>query len=324
MPKKNVPTLNERLLKLKPNMEKEENPDKMDFLMRTVKLVHSYSTAPSLDNPDELEKHRAQAETFSKLINARNGSNIHRFRIESIKCEWTRPKTKHDIKRVILYCHGGGYISGGIEYAGILASKISDHTDMEVVSFEYRLAPEFPYPAALEDAIKVWNFLEHMGYHGEDIYLAGDSAGGNLALELCLYLKREKRILPGALILFSPWTDLTLKNASYEVYKDNDPVLDYEFVEISRKAFLGEAEDYDNPDYSPLFGDLSEMPPALIQVGSNEILRDDSELLYSEYKEAGSFARLEVYHGGWHVFQQMPVTKAGQALDNVKFFIDNL
>ena len=303
---------------------KDEDPEKMDFLMRTIKRVHSSSTDQFASIPEELEKHRSSAEAFSKLITPNLMVEAEAFSIDEIKCEWVRPKFAHRKDSLILYCHGGGYISGGLGYAGVLASKLAAHTGLEVVSFAYRLAPENPYPAQLTDAMTVWDYLMKLGYGAREIIVAGDSAGGNLALELCLKLKEEGRILPKALILMSPWTDLTCTNGSYNTYKDKDPMLTYEYVNSARIAYAGVDVDYSVPELSPINADLSNMPSTLIQVGSNEILRDDSERLAKKYCKYDSLYRLEIYPGGWHVFQQMPIHKASQALNNVKDFIDQL
>ena len=309
---------------IKSNNKKDEDPEKMDFLMRTIKTVHSSANDKFAEEPEELEKHRASADAFSRLITPAVTVEQKEFEIDNIKCEWVAPRYAHRKDMLIMYCHGGGYISGGLGYAGVLASKLASHTGIEVVTFEYRLAPEHPYPAAIEDAVKVWDFLMHEGIGARNIILVGDSAGGNLALELCLELRAKERLLPRAMVLMSPWTDMSCTNNSYKTYKDKDPMLTYEYIISARTAYAGVDADYCAPEYSPLRADLTGMPPTLIQVGSNEILRDDSERLVKKYSKYGAMAKLEVYPGGWHVFQQMPIAKAGQALDNVKLFLDEI
>ena len=298
----------------------------MDILMRTIKAVHSATTnnesiTADFINPEDLEKHRNSADAFSKLITPSLQVNREYFDVDGMNCEWVEPKYLQKTNTVILYCHGGGYISGGLGYAGVLATKLALSTGLPVMSFEYRLAPEHKYPAALNDAIKGWNYLMNKGYGAKNVIVAGDSAGGNMALELCLSLKAEGRFLPKLLILMSPWTDFRANSNSYNTYKDKDPLLTYEYVVGARNAYVGKDEDYEDPKYSPLLADLSGMPPTLIQVGSNEILRDDSEKLAKNYQKYGSLCKLEVYKGGWHVFQQMPISKATQALDSVSEFV---
>jgi len=306
---------------------KEEDSEKMDLLMKTIKVVHSASTASDAFNQDELNKQRAASEKFSKLVAPVVGLKREQFSVGEIPCEWFRPVMAHRSDRIILYCHGGGYVNGGLGYAGILGGKLSQHTGLEVLTFAYRLSPEHPYPAAIEDAVAVWDYLLHLGYGASNIIVAGDSAGGNLALELCFVLKEKLRFLPAGLVLMSPWTDMRATNNSYKTYEDKDPMLTYKYVIAARNAYTGEktdAVDFASPEFSPLLGDFDKMPPALIQVGSNEILRDDSERLYKKYTKAGNMAILEVCPGGWHVYQQMPIQKAWHALESINTFISRL
>lgn len=303
---------------------RDDDAEHMDFLMRTIKAVHSSATTSDFSNAQDLEKQRAGTDSFARLITPVVGIQNDPFTIDEINCEWIKPKFAHRMDKIILYCHGGGYISGGLGYARILAAKLAHGTGIETVSFEYRLAPENPYPAAIEDVMKVWNYLMQMGYGAKDIIVAGDSAGGNLALELCLELKKKQRFLPKAMILFSPWTDMRCTSSSYKTYMDKDPLLTYEYVINARNAYAGENADFEAPEYSPILGELDKMPPMLIQVGSNEILRDDSEQLAIKLRKHGSMVKYEIYNGGWHVFQQMPIPKANHAIESVKEFIDGV
>ena len=206
----------------------------------------------------------------------------------------------------------------------MLASKLALASGCDVLSFEYRLAPEHPYPAAQQDALSVWDYIAYMGYGARDVLLAGDSAGGNLALELALKLKEQGRRQPRALILMSPWTNMTASGPSYTERADIDPMLTMEYIESVRAAYCGERTDFDNPCFSPLLADLRGLPPTLIQVGTNEILYSDSELLYEAMQRQGVFSTLEVYDECWHVFQQMPTRHAAQAMDSVGRFIQRV
>jgi len=237
--------------------------------------------------------------------------------------EWARPEFAHRTDRIYLYCHGGGYTCGGLGYSSVIAGKLALHTGLEVLSFQYRLAPENPFPAAIEDVLCIWNYLMFLGYGADDIFVVGDSAGGNLALELVLKLKEQNRKLPRGLVLMSPWTDMTISSSAYEEYKELDPMLTKEYIEGVRFAYAGE-QNFEEPQFSPLFADLSDLPPTLIQVGSNEILRADSEGLYEKLKEKECVAKLIVYPGCWHVFQQMPTPKTVQAFDDIREFISTI
>ena len=225
-------------------------------------------------------------------------------------------------KYVILYCHGGGYSTGSRIYARTLTKKLAMSTSMDVLSFDYRLAPENPYPAAIEDAMKVWNYLMLLGYGARDVILAGDSAGGNLALSLTLKLKEEKRLLPRGLVLMSPWTDLTSSGESHETRAQIDPVLHAGYLAEMIRNYAPE-EDLNNPFISPLFGNYEGFPPVYIQVGENEILLDDSVMLYRKLLEANVSVKLDRFPGMWHVFQMSPFKTAYEAMDkNAEFIYD--
>ena len=296
----------------------------MDPIMKAVKTIYSVtSTEPSVA-PEEIAKERAGMDLFSKVATLPVGVSNEAFEVEGIPCEWVRPDRSRDRRHIIMYCHGGGYTCGSLKYARILAAKLAFHTGMDVLSFEYRLAPENTYPAAKEDAIVVWDYLMRQGFGAKDIFLAGDSAGGNLALELSLELKAENRFLPKALILFSPWTDMTATSETYESRKEQDPMLTREYVEVVRGAYVGERTDFDSIDFSPLYGDFSEFPPTLIQVGDNEILLDDSRNLHKRLIDFGVLSRIEVYDDGWHVFQQMPIPRASKAISSVADFVQEI
>ena len=303
-------------------IRKNHNSEKMDPLMHAIKTIHSTLGASNPENEESLNKQRASMERLSKLAAINTGMIYERNLVGDIPTEWAIPEFAHRKDKVILYCHGGGYTCGGLGYARILAGKLAYYTGLETLAFEYRLAPENPYPSAIEDAIAIWNHLLFLGYGAKNIIIAGDSAGGNLALEICLILKITERFLPGGLILMSPWTDMTATSSSYEKYKDLDPLLTLEYILDVRKAYAGSYADTRDPSFSPLFGDLSELPPTLIQVGSNEILRSDSEQLYKNMRKQNVPCSLEVYKGGWHVFQQMPISKATKAMEDVKIFMD--
>lgn len=313
----------------KQNMEGEEltkdQAEKMDAMMKAIKAIRSVGNV-SQDNPtlEELSRQRAAHELVAKLAKTPVGVARERFLLEGMNAEWTSPDFPHVKKTVILYCHGGGYTCGGLGYAGILAGKLALFTGLCVLSFEYRLAPENPYPAAIDDGMKAYDYLLHQGYGAAQIILCGDSAGGNMALELVLRLKDEGRMMPKAMILMSPWTDMTVSAPSYEKYKDLDPMLTKEYVLGVRKAYAGEEADFEQPEYSPLYGELSGMPKTFIQVGSNEILRSDSERLHKKMIQAENDVKLRIYKGGWHVFQQLPVPRAAKAMEDVREFVWSL
>ena len=298
-------------------------------LMNLIKRVHGV-----VENTD-IEKHRQSQDHFGALlgnskdvifedvqIQALTGNGASADGDGRIHGEWTYVNRAHMKKYIILYCHGGGYSTGSSLYARTLTGKLAASTSMDVLSFDYRLAPEHPYPAATEDAMQVWNYLMLLGYGARDIILAGDSAGGNLALSLTLKLKEEGRLLPRGLVLMSPWTDLTSSGKSYISKAEIDPVLNAAYLEEMIHNYA-EGQELTNPLISPLFGDYVGFPPTYIQVGNNEILLDDSVMLYKKLLKANVSVKLEMFKGMWHVFQMSPFKTAYEAMDkNAEFIYD--
>ena len=281
---------------------------RLDPVMRVLKALHG-ANMPETLTAEELRKQRRSQEILGNLTAPMAGMAWEPFSVRDIPAAWMRLERPHKKKHAILYCHGGGYTSGNLGYSKVLSSKLTQTTGFDVLSFEYRLAPEFPYPAALDDAVAVWDYLMLLGYGAEDIVLAGDSAGGNLALALCLRLRQDGRRLPGAMLLMSPWTDLTCSGESFRTRRELDPMLSEEYLRTAGNAYAGDL-DPAAPMLSPLFGDLSDFPPTLIQVGSHEILLSDSERLCRKMKDAGVSCRLEVWDDMWHVFQMFPLKKS--------------
>lgn len=292
-------------------------------LMNLIKRMHGV-----VENID-IEKHRQSQDHFGALLGNSKDVLIEDVEIRDypsegkiLEGEWLSVNRAHMKKYIILYCHGGGYSTGSRLYARTLTSKLAMSTSMDVLSFDYRLAPENPYPAATEDAMRVWNFLMLLGYGARDVILAGDSAGGNLALSLTLKLKEERRLLPRGIILMSPWTDLTSSGKSHETKADIDPVLNAGYLEEMIGNYAS-AEDLKNPFISPLFGDYAGFPPTYIQVGENEVLLDDSVMLYQKLLKANASVKLDIFPGMWHVFQMSPFKTAYEAMDrNAEFIYD--
>ena len=275
--------------------------------------MHSF-----IENQD-VEKQRESQGNLGELLRKRE-LNYESFDIEGIPSEWVCVDRAHMKKHVILYCHGGGYMTGSYRYARSITNKLASSTSMDVLTFDYRLAPEHPYPAAIEDALKVWDYLMYLGYGARDIIIAGDSAGGNLALTLCLKLKEQKRLLPRGLVLFSPWTDMTCSGKSHTAKIDVDPILTPEYIQEAIHAYAGEM-DLENPMLSPVFADFTGFPQTLIQVGTNEILLSDSLKLDKQMTKHRVPVRLAEYKGMWHIFQMAPFKTAYDAMDEVAEFV---
>ena len=292
---------------------------KLAPFMRLLKAVHSLQE-PETMTTEDLEKQRRSQEALGNMAAAMGGLVWEPFELAGMDAAWMRLERPHKRRRVILYCHGGGYTSGGLGFSKVLASKLTRATGLDVLAFDYRLAPEHPYPAAVEDAQAAWDHLMRLGFGARDVVLAGDSAGGNMALVLCLRLRAEGRMLPGALLLMSPWTDMTCSGESLTGRADIDHVLTPEYIYAVREAYAGDL-DPAQPELSPLLADLAGFPPTLIQVGTHEILFSDAERLAERMKAAGTECRLEVWEGMWHDFQMYPSKSAAQAMQNAAHFL---
>lgn len=291
------------------------NEKRNQNLMQVIKRMHGL-----VENPD-LEKHRQSQDYIGSILGNSKEVTYTEADMDGVRGEWVSVNRPHMRKYVILYCHGGGYSTGSCLYGRTITSKLATAASIDVLGFDYRLAPEHPYPAALEDAMKAWDYLMLLGYGARDVILAGDSAGGNLALVLALKLKAEGRFQPRGLVLMSPWTDLTASGRSYRTKAEVDPVLDAEYIDRMTKAYIPEGENLENPLISPLFGDFEGFPPVYIQVGENEILLSDAVELHKKLQKAGVPAKLDRFKGMWHVFQMSPFRTAADAMEKSAEFI---
>ena len=304
---------------LSPENRQAAEQKRTSAVMGALKAIHSATSPDSMD-PEDLDRQRKGQELLGRLVAPMLGMSWEPFDLQGMPAAWVRPERGHDRRHVILYCHGGGYTSGNLGYARILAAKLAGVTGYEVLAFEYRLAPEHTYPAPLEDAMKAWDYLMHLGYGARDVVVAGDSAGGNLALVLTMLLREAGRLLPRRLVLLSPWTDMTASGKSYQERRDDDPMLTMDYIQAVRGVYAP-GQDLSSPKLSPLFGDLRRFPPVLIQAGTNEILLSDSVRLRDRLVQAGTPCRLEVWPDMWHVFQVFPIKKAAQAMEHIGRFL---
>ncbi|MCS7010373.1 MAG: alpha/beta hydrolase [Anaerolineales bacterium] len=240
---------------------------------------------------------------------------------ETVPCEWIEPKETNP-GCVVLYLHGGGYVMGSSTTHRGLVARIAKAGRCCALVADYRLAPEHSFPASLEDALTAYRFLLKAGYRPNRIAIGGDSAGGGLSLATALSLRDQSLPLPGALFLISPWTDLTFSGESVHTRAHRDPLLKPNSGDWMIQAYAGDWP-LTHPYLSPLFGDHHGLPPTLIQVGSEEILFDDSARLEKRMQEAGVQVRLEVWEGMWHVFHAFApyVPEALEAIEHIGQFL---
>ena len=205
----------------------------------------------------------------------------------------------------MLYLHGGGYALGSASSHGELIARIAQASGLPVLALDYRLAPEHPFPAAHHDAMAAWHWLTTTrGLLPSHLTVAGDSAGGGLALALLLALRDDHQPLPRAAALLSPWTDLTLSGASMTDRADDDPVLSAGLLAHLADDYLA-GQDAHHPLASPLHGDLTGLPPLLIQVGTAEILLSDSQRLADNARDQGVEVTLHVEQDAPHIFPSL-------------------
>jgi epsilon-lactone hydrolase len=225
-------------------------------------------------------------------------------------------------RHVVLYFHGGVYVMGDASLAADLASQVGRRTDAKVISVDYRLAPEHPYPAAVDDALASYEALLHNGVAPSDIAFAGESAGGGLAIATLVNARDHELPLPAAAFVMSPYADLTLAGTTIETRREDDPLL-------SREALQARVTDYTSGQdaalglISPVFADLSGLPPLIIQAGTHEVLLDDALRLARQAAAADVEVTLDITPRVPHVFQAYhPILdEAGAALDRAGQFL---
>jgi len=231
---------------------------------------------------------------------------------------WVIPKDERR-QGVILYLHGGGYTCGGLDYAMGFGSVLAVQTGTKVFCAAYRLAPEHPFPAAIDDAVEAYRYLLSKGYVPEHITLCGESAGGGLCYSLCCRLRDLELPLPCGIIAISPWTDLTASGDSYVRNKSSDPSMT-----ISALNFFAENYCRDRSDslVSPLFADLNGMPPSLIFVGGDEIMLDDSVQMDVALRKAGCNSRLFIKPERWHGYILYNLAEDQDDFRHINHFLD--
>ena len=250
--------------------------------------------------PSTIEISRSRGERLAKWMGKPStGISVGKFDIDGLPVAWISPET--DSPTVILYLHGGGYVSGSLATHQMLCAEIAQSSDARILFVEYRLAPEHPFPAALEDARAAYLWLLGKGIMPKNILVAGDSAGGGLSLALILSLRGAGEPLPAGVFCISPWTDLTMSSESHNERAKAEMTLHPDNLRLWAFCYAGEG-DLKNPLISPYFAEYADFPPTLIQVGSEEVLLDDAKVVAEKAKSAGTDVTLSVYEDMWHVW----------------------
>ena len=222
-------------------------------------------------------------------------------RIAGRHAEWLEPRDAVAGK-LLIYWHGGAYIMGNCSTHRQLVGHLARGAGVKALLAEYRLAPEHPFPAAIEDAVAIYRELLATGLRAEDIVMGGDSAGGGLTMATLLSLRDAGDPLPNAAFLISPWLDLAGTGESMRTRDGRDPWFKPHQLPTVRSHYCDEA-DIRNPLVSPVYADVSRLPPVYIQVGSEELLLSDSTRIAESIEAAGGDAEIEIWPGMWHVFQ---------------------
>lgn len=243
---------------------------------------------------------RKVADVGSMLFFMPAGVETEQFYLDHIACEWIIPR-KADHNKVLLYLHGGGYAVGSMQTHRALVAEIARRAGICALIPEYRLAPEFPFPAAMNDALRCYEWLLETGHDPSHIVLAGDSAGGGLALA-CLLAVREKGLpMPACQVLISPWVDLTVSRPSIYAHMERTPMFYLREMKTWARNYAGDLPK-DHPMVSPLYADLRGLPPMLLQMSDMEVLTDEDMELAERARAAGVAVDHQISHGLMHVW----------------------
>ena len=240
--------------------------------------------------------------------------------INGLCAAWITSKNQR-ANHVILYLHGGGYVAGGIEYAKGYGSVLASQNSIAVLCPAYRLAPEHPFPAALDDVMTAYRYLLEQGYQSSQIVLCGESAGGGLAFSLCLQCKATNTPLPCGIVGISPWTDLTSSGQSYEKNRECDPSMTLEQLQYYVSCYT---DDVKNPLVSPLFGDLIDFPPVLLIAGGDEVMLDDSVAMHQKLIKAGNISELVISPKMWHAYILYGLEDKKEDVEKITRFIEKV
>jgi acetyl esterase/lipase len=283
-------------------------------------LITALRSAPPADD-DDLIRMRTNLEELVASVPLPDDVLCEPVRAGDVAAEWvTAPGSAAD--RAIVYFHGGGYAIGSVNTHRMLVGEIARATGARLLSVDYRLAPEHPFPAAVQDAVAAYRFVLGCGLDPEHVAVAGDSAGGGLAAASLLALRDAGDRLPAAAVLLSPWLDLTLTSDSMRSKADQDPLVRREGLQRMAEAYLA-GTDAKTPTASPVYGDLRGLPPLLIHVGTAEVLLDDASLFAARARKAGVEVELEIWDEMihvWHAFGSV-LPEATQAIERIGAYV---
>jgi epsilon-lactone hydrolase len=269
-----------------------------------------------------MEQRRVEMEASVALLPVAEGVSSEPFKIGDMQAEWIVP-TEIENDSIILYLHGGGYCIGSITTHRSMVSFLAKTAKSKALMIDYRLAPEHPFPAAVEDAVSAYRWLLAQGNLPQQLVISGDSAGGGLTVATLVDLKEKGEPLPAAAVCLSPWVDLEGIGDSITTKAEEDPMLTREGLIEFSNYYLATA-DPRSPLAAPMYADLQGLPPLLIQVGTAEVLLDDAARLAARAKEAGVQVVLENWDDMFHVWQMfigLGVPESRDAIDGIARFM---
>lgn len=247
------------------------------------------------------------------------GATFEPAQVGPLKGEWVRlPNSSPNW--LILYFHGGGYIAGSPQTHRALVARLAQASDATAFSLDYRLAPEYAFPAAVRDAIDCYRLLTSKGLPASSIVLAGDGSGGGLAFSVLIAARNGKLPMPAACVAMSPWADLSLSGWSVMQNAATDALLSWDLLFVSARHYLKKTNPCD-AYASPAFSSFKEFPPIMVHAGSMEMLRDDASRLGDRAADAGVPVSVEIYDGMQHVFQASDVPEAKVSIQRLGQFI---
>jgi len=271
----------------------------------------------------ELELEAGRREWLEKAASdpIPEGTHVEISEVDGVPVEWVRHPDSPG-EGVFLLLHGGAYVSGGCVTHRNLAARISEVSGTQVLVPDYRLSPENPFPAALQDVSAVYGALLREGLRPQELSVGGDSAGGGLTATLLLALRDAGGPLPSSAVLLSPWTDLTLSGESYTALEEIDPIIKTKFLLDAAGKYAG-SNNPSHPMLSPILANLEGMPPILIHVGEHEAMLDDSVIFAQRAQEIGVDVEIEVWPEMWHVWHQWApeLPEAVEAIGKIGVFI---
>ena len=271
-----------------------------------------------------IEENRARSANTAKLMRIPKGVTVTDINTDGLHSKWISPLNP-TLGKAILHLHGGGYVTGGADSHLMMCIPMAQTLRTKILLPNYRLAPEHPFPAAVDDAVKVYRWLLAQGHSPKDIIISGDSAGGGLSLAAVLTLRDAGEPLPAAVVCLSPWTDLTFTGKSHITKAQADSVLLTEVLREWATCYAG-IETPSHPLISPIYADFHNFPPLLIQVGSDEVLLDDALMLAEKAKADGVNVKLTVWDELWHVWPALGdlIPESKKAFEEIDQFLDSL